>query len=546
MYDPVDIEHLAETLHRLYTEATPVSDPRMSMLLLALALGAIFFYPHTTPKGGERSGSKSSGDGTNKSVDRNLAHSLFTLGFDLFAQKGTWLGVFSPCTWETAVCAHLSVSYLLSRGEADSSHAAWQVLGTGIRIAVSLGLHQHASNTSPKMQFAHARVFWELLVNERLQSLNFGRPACVPDVISCRPPYAISSDTPSRTLAPSPSVFHALKYRLCPIYARINRLHAESFLPDLGAVMILDKELRDFAETVPPWLHMQSAGGHEADPSIPPAELCLIIPQRHMLHLLIHKALLFLHRPFFGLATKHHGEPLLSSFASSFAAAVGSARQHTLLFHSALSVCPGSASWWFFIFHLYNAAVIQAQVLLRSPTTMLATEVQHDLELSYSSLSKAAAFSPIAARAVIHLGTIRDKILRKLALWDGKLALQQQQEAQSGSSSGSHGPNQALGMLSSVALRGTDDGSLEASVAPVLPSADAAAMPPLGAPPSYSPGAYDLAALIETDALQDYFTGEFPPHLIGIDPLLQTTLFWHTDATSLSPNHQPMPDLALH
>ena len=39
-------------------------------------------------------------------------------------------------------------------------------------------------------------------------------------------------------------------------------------------------------------------------------------------------------------------------------------------------------SWWFFVFHLFTAAVVQAQVLIRAPTSLLAAQCHDDFELS--------------------------------------------------------------------------------------------------------------------------------------------------------------------
>lgn len=78
--------------------------------------------------------------------------------------------------------------------------------------------------------------------------------------------------------------------------------------------MKLDSQLRAFESSIPQLLNLQRPLPEHWDPHI--------IPQRHMLSLLIHKALLFLHRPWFGRALLTAEESLFSPLASSFAAAV--------------------------------------------------------------------------------------------------------------------------------------------------------------------------------------------------------------------------------
>ena len=602
------------------------------MILLALALGALFSPQHSaTISFGVGNASRCCGPGeqchrcfgdsagSQVPQSNSLAHTIFELGFRLFLAQGSALGVFTPGTWETAVCAHLAVSYLLSRGQADSSHAAWQVLGSGIRIALSLGLHcdQSKWNLSAQKAHTHARVYWELHVYERLQSLNFGRPATLPEYVGCPPPFQIPplalSGVP-QSVPPHPDVFHAIKYQLCPLYNKINLLHSKDDLPEIHQVMAIDDELRQLARSLPSWLQLSLdwpiAGESATRPEnvgIPEHHLAHIIPQRHMLSLLIHKALLFLHRPFFAHTIQHSdGEPLLSLHASSFAAAIGSARQHTLLVRSAMAQCPQALKWWFFMFHLLTASIIQAQVLLRAPGSMLAPEVQNDLETSFSILNTAAASSPVAERAVVHVASLRSKILRKLAARSAatgpyqqphQVQLQEQQQRQQqdrsfqpsdASISSTVGPHHSaaplvgrdvprkstesgLHTLSRVALGGFDLTASSSADTTASSNNHSTASPFGHHPPStstwgsgatyYEPsvaGEYaltaedtvmslssgggiissreldDLSAIIENDLLEGEILGfsssGAPPQWSIMDPLLQTTLFWHTDA----------------
>ncbi len=614
MYTPVDVETLRTALKQLYAGSTVMTEPRLSMILLALALGDLFHANGSYTQHGQRQHSfavnglreqasqmprnratngsdvqtASAGASTTQEA-HGEDQRIFHVGFTCFLRQSSPMGVFAPCVWESAVSAHLAVSYLLSRGNADTSHAAWQILGCGIRQAVSLGLHcsQSAWNLPPERLSAHARVWWELQAYERLQSLNFGRPSCMPEHVSCVPPFTLGA-ADWRTVKPNREVFHALKYALGPLYAKINLLHCKEDSPTMAHIMSIDAEVRAFLQKVPSWLllgqdqenvasHGGAAAAFDADrrqSPTPPSVWQHILPQKHMLSLLIHKAILFLHRPFFSEATRKTSEPLLSPYSSSFAAAIGSARQHTLLFKSATESCPSALKWWFFIFHLYTAAVVQAQVLLRCPRSMLATEVQSDFELSFSLLTTAAKTSNVAARAAMHIGTLRSKILRKLGAESSRMlgntlptpaarsnryisGLDALSEAAVSSLNSGYGQDSSLASLSmgaaesmahSVSTARTNPSPLSnfsATAQDAAASAGAVFLPheqlrlgnkDLAQQRQNAPDwadfldVNDLSAILESENLPPELASGPPAQWAWMDPLLQATLFWHTDS----------------
>ncbi len=605
MYTPVDVKTLQRNLQQLYMRSAVMTEPRLSMILFALALGALF-RGQAVPRTGQTSSfthaanqqpqqrptyadpllhahdaASLPGKAPGYVADKLQSQRIFQLGFSVFLRQSSNLSIFAPCVWESAVSAHLAVSYLLSCGQADTSHAAWQVLGSGIRMAVSMGLHcsQSTWNLPPEQIAAHSRVWWELQAYERLQSLNFGRPSCLPEYVGCRPPFVLAPGE-WQTVQPNPETFHAIKYQLGPLYAKINQLLSKDEAPAIAQVMAIDAEIRAFMVQVPSWLlldedHASSQRSHErsanASTSLSPDLTGVqgphhILPQKHMLSLLFHKAILFLHRPFFCKATHNGNEPLLSPYASSFAAAVGSARQHTMLFKSALATCPSALQWWFFIFHLYTAAVLQAQVLLRCPRSMLATEVQLDLEISYSLLTTAATKSNVARRAATHIGTLRSKILRNLGA----------ESARPASATATGGERTGLDALSEAAASSQTTHSRPSHYPPTSASGSLSAqstapttLSPAGpvslaagiqqgdnhawSNPSFLPfqrcrpdetqrfplpyetvsaSAYhdlsDLSAILESENLPPEIASGSEAQWNWMDPLLQTTLFWHT------------------
>jgi len=83
--------------------------------------------------------------------------------------------------------------------------------------------------------------------------------------------------------------FHQVKYRLAAIFAQIaDSVHAR-VLPAHTLALAIDKELRQAEATAPEWLRWKE--GHE---HLLPADgnLQRMIPQQHMVGLLLHKGLL--------------------------------------------------------------------------------------------------------------------------------------------------------------------------------------------------------------------------------------------------------------
>lgn len=116
MYSPISHATIQRYTQRAYGHSCTASE--MSIVCFALALGNHF----------------------QKSVDREakeLHPKLYNFGLACLLRSET----FEKPTLEAAAAAHLCTSYLFSQGEPGKSQAAWQMLGMGIRLAVSLGLH---------------------------------------------------------------------------------------------------------------------------------------------------------------------------------------------------------------------------------------------------------------------------------------------------------------------------------------------------------------------------------------------------------------------
>lgn len=242
-------------------------------------------------------------------------------------------------------CLHLMVSYLFCSGDREGARSAWTILGLASRAAQALGLHKNCAawGLSADVTEERARAWWEIFVYDLLQSLNFGRPYAVPlHFISCPRP------TPPAT-GVTDSAFHAVKYEISLMFAKIADLLAAPDLPDYAAVLQLDREFKATAAKAPHWLRLDETAS-SASSTHPPSDIeRKLIPQRHMLVLLLHKGLLALHRPWFAKALMSGTEPMTSPYAASFNACLISARRHTSLMRSVLEKAPRAAvTWWFY------------------------------------------------------------------------------------------------------------------------------------------------------------------------------------------------------
>ena len=136
-----------------------------------------------------------------------------------------------------------------------------------------------------------------------------------------------------------------------------------------------------------------------------------------------------LHRPWFSISLSSNVDPLLSAEALSFSTCVSSARKHTQIMNSLLKQCPEAAkTWWFFscklstsalfafyrglitAVHTFTAAVIQATILLRQATCVMAADIQEDFDASFSVMSRTMETSTVAKRSASILLRLRDRI----------------------------------------------------------------------------------------------------------------------------------------
>lgn len=155
------------------------------------------------------------------------------------------------------------------------------------------------------------------------------------------------------------SSFDQQKYALAPLCERIL---VGISSPDFrySEALSLDRRVREVEGQAPAVLRSgmfsrlkrhDTLGPHEPEP----LAVAHTAVQRHMHTLIVHKALLFLHRPWLGhILSQKIQEPLNSCFGISFSASIASAEAIVENMSSALVECPHEArSFWFFMFREY-------------------------------------------------------------------------------------------------------------------------------------------------------------------------------------------------
>jgi Fungal specific transcription factor domain len=256
-------------------------------------------------------------------------------------------------------------TFLFNLGEPRASQAAWLLLGVALRMGQAIGLHQQW-RLDPEEAEQRRRVWRECLVYERLQSLNFGRPSIMPSVKELRDYPHLSTNNP----VPSTSTFHSIKQDMSDLFSYISIALGGPELPAYDVVLDLDRRCRNFETEAPPFLRFDDRTDPFEGLEQYPERLQLVAQKQSvldgllgrrvltlccsMLSLLVNKALLFLHRPWFAkILREGNSEPLLSPNAASFTVCITSSRSHTRIMKSILQYAPTMAhTWWFFAFHV--------------------------------------------------------------------------------------------------------------------------------------------------------------------------------------------------
>lgn len=189
----------------------------------------------------------------------------------------------------------------------DRSEDAWILLGSLVRIALSMGLHRDPKNfgttISPSVGEIRKRLWTIIHFMDILESIKIGLPCMIRlEESDASLPLNLHDDEicdhvtvlpPERNHEELTGVSYMIaKATLARTYSKIVA-QASSLAPRpaYDQILKMDTELRDQYARVPSFLHMRSTEESKKDPA-------WLVIQRHSLSLMTYKALVTLHRPY--------------------------------------------------------------------------------------------------------------------------------------------------------------------------------------------------------------------------------------------------------
>lgn len=196
---------------------------------------------------------------------------------------------------------------IAQQNQKDRSEDAWILLGSLVRIALSMGLHRDPKNfgttISPSVGEIRKRLWTIIYFMDVLESIKIGLPYMI-RVEECDAslPLNLHDDEicdhvtvlpPERNHGELTGVSYMIaKASLTRTYSKIVT-QASSFVPrpPYDQILKMDMELREQYGGIPSFLHMRSTEESKNDPA-------WLVIQRHSLSLLTQKALVTLHRPY--------------------------------------------------------------------------------------------------------------------------------------------------------------------------------------------------------------------------------------------------------
>lgn len=258
------------------------------------------------------------------------------------------------------------------------------LLGLMCRAGQAIGLHVDGKrwNLAPELETDRRNLFWECFSYDAQISMMFGRPPCI-----LTPPADRQRISQSES-----SEFYSFKHQLAETSASMAGDALINCNQTYERVLQLDQRLRDLDKSIPPRLRVEGAMKIEVSPGKPWAANHQIL-QAFLLSSLLHKNLLFLHRPWLDLLLRQDlPEPADSAFGLSFKTCIQSAHAIAQSMQSLMLYCPHEASLEFtFASHAISAAAVLTACITKAPKSRLVLGVWQDLRLLIDALSSTPA-----------------------------------------------------------------------------------------------------------------------------------------------------------
>ncbi|ESK93170.1 hypothetical protein Moror_1106 [Moniliophthora roreri MCA 2997] len=334
-------------------------------------------------------------------------------------------GGVTTSTIEGVQALNLMALYQLSvRGE-GGAEAGWQLLGMACRSLLSQGLHRDGSRWGlpPKELEERRRVFWETYTFDRLQSFTLGRPYALIDAHSdCEMPSSSDVPLPSDTDGSnkfSHTIWHQYKFRWSTLVGRIvDRAFSVRQLT-YAIITEVDREINDFYFSLPSWMHCPAVtrpiedtvwkrvctsrphvNGYSPDIGLGRVEDLRADAQAYTLANNMFIAILLLHRAPFCRALMLEPQKLVRSPYESSVSRVASAATTIINITRGMYVAhPAHTSRvWYWLFHVFTAAVCQAVFVAVAPFHPLAPQAFKSLQAAIQLFERAEGQRAMLAR----------------------------------------------------------------------------------------------------------------------------------------------------
>ncbi|GAA5913642.1 uncharacterized protein JCM6883_004035 [Sporobolomyces salmoneus] len=317
-------------------------------------------------------------------------------------------------TLATSQTLQLCGSFLLCQHNLrEGRETFFPMLGIASRLIVTQALHRDGTlfGIQGDELNRRRRVFWEFSTIERMQAYISGRP------------YILQDSQFDTKFPDDASTFDIAKWQLGTLIGKIINKAFSLEAPSYSTILKLDAELRSLVRSSPDSLRSGALPANafveklqfvpQLPATAPPSDATLIEKlQHHTMDQMYSQVLFYLHKPGYAMALLHHpNEPLQSPYRASVEAlALETAVYLVAVAKSWITLHPVLCPrWWHIYFHAFAAAVSQASLVIKSPTSLLAPHSWTQLKEAVTVFEIAGSTGAPCSMYIPRLKTLQEK-----------------------------------------------------------------------------------------------------------------------------------------